>query len=134
MKSIFLAVAIALVVMLLASLGAQVMLPPAAAPSVAALAASPQTLITLTADADATIRLGCPDSNYGATTYVRVDWTTSGRTIVRALVHFDLSSLGPGAVIDEAVLQLALGTATGTSPINVNAWLAGEEWFESTVT
>ena len=95
-------------------------------------AASP---ITLPAVADATLKSGFPNANFGGADTLDLEYASGGRTIARSLLRFDLAAgLPSGAVIDSAQLQVLLSSGTGVNPITVRASTVTANWAELGVT
>ena len=90
--------------------------------------------ITLTADADVTVKYEDPDTNFSGLFalelyYSQIDIVREGAM----LVHFDLSSLPANAVIDSATLEMYLIGTVGPT-VNVAVYYVTSSWSESTVT
>ena len=91
--------------------------------------------ITLLAVADATVKSGFPNANFGGADTLDLEYASDGRTIARVLLRFDLAAgLPSGAVIDSAQLQVLLNSGTGVSPIAVRASTVTQGWAELGVT
>ncbi len=107
--------------------------------TLAAPIAAATTTETFQADADAYIRWGSLPGNtsYGDSTslFVRQSgdpWGTSGGTLYRSLIHFDLSSIPEGATIESATLYGYMTARKGDR--EVAAYRVTEAWNESNVT
>ncbi|MDD2255152.1 DUF3344 domain-containing protein [Methanoculleus sp.] len=107
--------------------------------TLAAPVAAATTTETFQADADAYIRWGSLPGNtsYGDSTslFVRQSgdpWGTSGGTLYRSLIHFDLSSIPEGATIESATLYGYMTARKGDR--EVAAYRVTEAWNESNVT
>ena len=107
--------------------------------TLAAPVAAATTTETFQADADAYIRWGSLPGNtsYGDSTslFVRQSgdpWGTSGGTLYRSLIHFDLSSIPEGATIESATLYGYMTARKGDR--EVAAYRVIEAWNESNVT
>jgi hypothetical protein len=107
--------------------------------TLAAPVAAATTTETFQADADAYIRWGFLPGNtsYGDSTslFVRQSgdpWGTSGGTLYRSLIHFDLSSIPEGATIESATLYGYMTARKGDR--EVAAYRVIEAWDESNVT
>ncbi len=107
--------------------------------TLAAPIAAATTTETFQADADAYIRWGSLPGNtsYGDSTslFVRQSgdpWGTSGGTLYRSLIHFDLSSIPEGATIESATLYGYMTARMGDR--EVAAYRVTEAWNESNVT
>ena len=91
--------------------------------------------VTVLADADATIKYGSPDGNFGGADAALDLQYAGGRATSCILLHFNLSaSLPSGTIIDSAQLQVRLNSGTGVSPITVGAYTVMENWGEYSVT
>jgi hypothetical protein len=87
--------------------------------------------VTLLAVADATLKSGFPNANFGAADTLDLGYVGGGRNIDRMLLRFDLAAgLPSGAVIDSAQLQVRLNSGTGVSPISVRASTVTAAWSE----
>ncbi len=92
--------------------------------------------VTLYAVADATVRSVQPNTNFGSEHYLELshDEWEGGALEEIVLLHFDLSGLPTGAVIDSAVMELYLVYATGANPVAVAAHFVTSGWAEGSVT
>ncbi len=95
---------------------------------------APQGVTTLTADADATIKQASPGSNFGGTSALESAGPAAATPEMRLLVHFDLSWMPAGSVIDSASMELyQIGPNSGPS-IVATAYQAKTSWSEYGVT
>ena len=113
--------------------------PPSAAgtPEAAPQPAAPSVdgPVTLLAVADATLKSGFPNANFGGTDALDLEYAGGGRNIARVLLRFNLSAgLPSGTVIDSAQLQVRLNSGTGVSPISVRTSTVTADWAELGVT
>lgn len=90
--------------------------------------------VTLNATADATIKTGQPDTNFGGANTLDVYWGGLEPVTQRALVKFDLRTIPANAVIDHADLKLRLASASGGRAIAVGAHQVTADWDENRVT
>lgn len=101
----------------------------------AAAPAAPQTTVTLTAVADATLKSWQANTNFGSDPTLSVGYShidTDENAVL--LVRFDLSSLPADAIIDSANIQLYLESSSGLDPVSPGLYLATSTWDESSVT
>ncbi len=97
--------------------------------------AAPRNTLTVFADADATVRSDHPNSNFGSENYLDLSYIQIDLPIEEVvLLHFDLSALPAGAVIDAAVMDMYQVYAAGDSPKTLAAYYVAGNWSENTVT
>jgi len=93
-------------------------------------------VVTIGTDADTFVDSKMVTSNFGASTTAEVGRAIGGGGVIvdRALLHFDLTSLPPDAVVTNATLRLFIDSTTAV-PLNlgITVWLSGS-FNESTVT
>ncbi|MFO7742640.1 MAG: DNRLRE domain-containing protein, partial [Anaerolineae bacterium] len=103
---------------------------PAGSDTHPASTAAAQTTVVLDAVADATVRSGDPDENFGGETSLELSyWGTNEEAVV--LLRFDLSSLPSDAIVDSASLRLYLEGASGASPVSVAVHFVTSAWEET---
>lgn len=98
--------------------------------------------VTLNAAADATLISLDATQNYGSNELLGVAYgyqSTSGATALVlgkavALLNFDVSSIPTDSVIDSAVLELYLASASGADPVNLSLYVVQNPWDEYTAT
>lgn len=137
LRSLWLPLFMVLVILAVASSAGWSGAPSALAHAQAAVPAAPgATTFTVLADADATIKYGSPDSNFGgADAALDLQYAGGGRAISCILLHFNLSaSLPSGATIDSAQLEVRLNSGAGMSFVTVAAYTVNENWGETSVT
>jgi hypothetical protein len=100
-----------------------------------AVPAMPQTTVTLTAVAGATLKSWQATTNFGSdpTLYMSHSHIDTDENAAM-LVRFDLSSLPSDAIIDSANFQLYLESSSGLTPVDLNVYYVRDAWTESTVT
>lgn len=116
-----------------ALLAGQALLPGRAATQVAP--AAPADVMIFYAVADARIRSGYPNTNYGSEHTLQLAYSEIDVPLEDViLVRFDLSTLPPAAQIDSASLELYLIGSQGHTPHQIGAYRLTSPWSESTVT
>lgn len=86
---------------------------------------------------DAPIELYAPDTNYSDDAYLDVRWSNDiwpAAADMKALVHFDLQAVPPGAVIQQATLELYQVSRSNTTPLNLDVYRVLRGWWETDVT
>jgi hypothetical protein len=74
-------------------------------------------------------------TNYGSTTTMRVDFTSTAPGNGRAVVKFDLSSIPSGATVTGVTLHLTVtGASSKGSTRSVGVYSLTRDWVESQVT
>mgnify|MGYP000020589303 CR=1 FL=1 len=97
--------------------------------------ASPQEVLTLYTDADATVRSWQPNANFSSEHILELSYSQIDTPVEAViLLHFDLSTLPADAVIDSAALELYLIYAAGDNPKSLVAYYVTSTWSESAVT
>jgi hypothetical protein len=95
-----------------------------------------QENVILDAVADATVRNGAPNTNFGSEPTLEVMLYRSGDVWgeAMALVRFDLSALPANAIIESATMELYLVDADGEDPAPIGAYFITGNWTEAGVT
>ncbi|MCK4459163.1 MAG: DNRLRE domain-containing protein, partial [Methanosarcinales archaeon] len=93
------------------------------------------TTVNIVTDADTHVKSYVPDSNFGDSPELPVEWyDDSGYGVKRALTHFNLSSIPVDATIDAATLHLYVGSRFDYGTPTYNIHRIEESWGEMTPT
>ena len=91
--------------------------------------------MTFYAAADATVKSGSPNTNFGAESYLRLAYSNIDGPLEDAIIlRFDLTGLPAGVVVDSASLDLYLGSASGAASQSLVVWYVTGRWAEASVT
>ena len=95
-----------------------------------------QETIQLTADMDVYVNSWSQNTNYGAEEHLNLSFYEVGGSLGAEfiLLHFDLSSIPAGAVIDSASLKLYQIEASWAESVGVTAYYVNDRWSEQDVT
>lgn len=93
------------------------------------------TTTTFYSVADAMVRSGHPDTNYGSLSYVRVGYYSSSK-VMQGLVRFDLSGIPSGTPIGQARLWLYVYSSYDppSSSRTIATYRVASSWTEGNVT
>lgn len=86
---------------------------------------------------DARIDSYAPDVNHGDDAYLNVRWSNDiwpAAADMKGLVHFNLQTVPPGAVIQQATLELYQVSRSNTTPMNLSVYRILRTWWETDVT
>lgn len=98
-------------------------------------AASEELIATFSAMADATVRQGQPDTNFGSADTLTLGYSAiEGSDEAALLIAFDLSSLPHDAVVTWAEMRLYLSDGSGVTSLTTILYSVLGPWQEDTVT
>ncbi|MBK6429368.1 DNRLRE domain-containing protein [Candidatus Amarolinea dominans] len=86
---------------------------------------------------DADIEMYAPDTNNGSGAYLDVRWSNDlwpAAADMKALIHFDLSALPSGAVVQQATLKMYQVSRSNVTPMNLSVYRVLRAWWETEVT